>query len=516
MASESPTLNECFNEAKSLISLLKSNNIDLQYNALKGLMFCPIVCAVNVFLEEDNLHYLIVLSSSSHKRVEAASLRLLWHLSAQAELKVRLYEENVTEKLKKLMDSDDPEMQFTCSAILQNITEYRFEKGDINPNQVKIVNEGILDHLQTRIMSADKRVQFLTCLTVCNLSMNEENTRKILRSQLLEGVRRFVEENKMQIDIVCHWITLQPHVPLVRSAFPQVQLFSLSCLLSLIRNDQYRVEVWKALSVNEAVGAIFSLCKSSDVLIAQLATQIISSLQLEEPVIKVEPSNVGLDLQKMFNNSEFSDIQIACKGGVVYAHKAILASRCQHFHVMFTKFRESQQHQITLQGFDYDVIHAVIQWIYTGKTNLTRKTVVEVMVVSEMYSLKELKQKCEYFLWHYVDVENATALYQTACLHQAFQLKRVCSDFIVRNFHNITTTESYLSLPQEIKDEIKHLLTGDKPHLSNFAENNNNNNKTCEEKDKVTNADHHHHHHQANDQMLPEQPMEVDLGVNYE
>jgi len=503
MATDSPSMVECFNEAKSLISLLKSNNTDLQYNALKGLMFCPIVCAVNVFLEEGNLRFLIGLSSSSHKRVESASSRLLWHLSAQAELKVRLYEENVTDKLKKMMASDDPEIQFSCSAILQNITEYRFEKGDINPNQVKIVNEGILDCLHDRIASGDKRVQFLTCLTVCNLSMNEENTRKIDRSQLLDKVQRFVEENKMQIDIVCHWITLQPHVPLVRSKYPQVQLFSLSCLLSLIRNDQYRVEVWKALSANEAVGVVFSLCKSSDAAIAQLALQIINLLQLEEPIVKVEPCNIGFDLKKMFNNPDFSDIQIVCRGGVIHAHKAILASRCQPFYVMLTKFRESQQKDISLQGVEYDVIHAVIEWIYTGHTQISRKTVVDILIVAEMYSLKELKQTCEYFLWHYVDVDNATALYQTAILHQAFQLKKVCGEFIVRNFHKISSTEGYLSLPQETKDEILHIVKGDLPgqeekHIP------------CDE--KLENI----HQLGGNDQMLPEQPMEVDLGGDYE
>ena len=41
------------------------------------------------------------------------------------------------------------------------------------------------------------------------------------------------------------------------------------------------MEVWKALSMNDGVNALFSLMTSDDTTIAQLATMISSMLQLE-------------------------------------------------------------------------------------------------------------------------------------------------------------------------------------------------------------------------------------------
>lgn len=136
----------------SLVSLLRSNNAEVQHTSLKELMFSSTPSVVTAFLEEGNLKTLLSLCSSPHRKVESSALRLLWHLSAQgtldfclllfsyfelywlwiffvAEMKVVLYEEGIMSNIKSIMEKDDPEDQLACSAILQNISEYRFCKG---------------------------------------------------------------------------------------------------------------------------------------------------------------------------------------------------------------------------------------------------------------------------------------------------------------------------------------------------------------------------------------------------
>lgn len=45
--------------------------------------------------------------------------------------------------------------------------------------------------------------------------------------------------------------------------------------------ETYKVEVWRCTSMNEGVGIIFDLSRSSDAPIAKLATEVINILQLE-------------------------------------------------------------------------------------------------------------------------------------------------------------------------------------------------------------------------------------------
>jgi hypothetical protein len=106
-------------------------------------------------------------------------------------MKCVLYEEGAFWRIKEILSREHSDDSLACAAVLQNISEHRFLKGviplpsstlfynlqcqiigEINPNQVKLVNDGILGCLSQLVKTDDKRVQFLACLTACNLSMN--------------------------------------------------------------------------------------------------------------------------------------------------------------------------------------------------------------------------------------------------------------------------------------------------------------------------------------------------------
>eukprot|EP00026_Physarum_polycephalum_P007374 Phypoly_transcript_07433.p1 GENE.Phypoly_transcript_07433~~Phypoly_transcript_07433.p1 ORF type:complete len:491 (+),score=72.21 Phypoly_transcript_07433:102-1574(+) len=448
-----------------LLSLLRSPNAELQQNALKNFMFISTCSSVAKFQEPGNVKLLIELAGSSNVRVGSAALRLLWHLSAQAEMKIVLYEEGAFGRIKEILSREDSDDNLACAAVLQNISEHRFLKGEINPNQVKLVNDGILGCLAQLVKTDDKRVQFLACLTVCNLSMNTENHKKILKSRLLDSVEQFVLDNQLHVDMVCHWLTLQPHIPLLHSPLRQVQLFSLSSLLVLSKSESetYKVEVWRCTSMNSGVDILFTLRRSSDSAISKLAEEVIDILQLEEPLVKCVPCDVGMYLATMFNNPEFSDVKFVCNGGVLYGHKAILAARCPQFRAMFSHFRESLQNEIRIpeETMDYTTLSIICEFIYTGAAHgVTRANAVDVLVASEMYGLGELKQFCERFLWYYVDKDNVMQLYRTASTHRAPQLARVCEEFIARNAERVTQSNEFLELAREEKDEIARLIKG--------------------------------------------------------
>jgi len=194
---------------------------------------------------------------------------------------------------------------------------------------------------------------------------------------------------------------------------------------------------------------------SPDLTIAHLASAVIKKLQIEEPSVKVEAQDVGSDFKLMYNNPEFSDVRFICKDGVINAHKVVLASRCERFRAMFSRFRESQQNEIHLEDIEYDTLLLVMEWIYTGTASVTRRNAVNLLIISNMYGLKELKSRCEFFLWHYIDIENVIDLYTTATLHQAPQLSQVSEEFIIRNFSKLSSTNSYQNLPAEMKATLQ-------------------------------------------------------------
>ena len=128
---------------------------------------------------------------------------------------------------------------------------------------------------------------------------------------------------------------------------------------------------------------------------------------------------------------------------------------------MFTShFREATQHEIRIpeETMDFATLRIICEFIYTGVAQgVTRANAVDVLVVSEMYGLNELKQFCERFLWYYVDADNAAQLYRTASTHRAPQLARVCEDFIVRNMERVTQSAAFVGMAKEEKEEIERL-----------------------------------------------------------
>eukprot|EP01133_Synstelium_polycarpum_P003808 gene3808-4390_t len=365
---------------------------------------------------KSTLKGLIDLCLSETKKVQSSALRLLWHLSAQAELKVLLFEEGVLEKLKYLMFSDlnvkeDPEnraisihrteVQLASSAILQNITEYRFERGEINPNQVKIVNEGIVDLiLLPRSKCTDRRVQFLTTLTIANLSMNDENHTILSRSKAFDIVESFVTNNSLHMDLIN-----------IKLNHPKV---------------------------------------------VELAKKIADQLQIEEPSVTVNTTKIGSDLKKLFNNPDFSDICFVCEGKKIYAHKAICASRCEQLRAMFTWGKESKEQEISLPHIPYSSMYGVLEYIYCGVASITWENACDLLQWADFFSLQGLKSRCEFFLWHYIDLDNAPIILSVADSYGCTQLRNVSAKFVIRNWEKIKDSENWI---KHVSTDLKKYIT---------------------------------------------------------
>lgn len=111
-----------------------------------------------------------------------------------------------------------------------------------------------------------------------------------------------------------------------------------------------------------------------------------------------------------------SDLKILCTMGgetkEINVHKLIL-SRIPHFKIMLEgKFAESQENQIIISDFEYDVIKEMIRYIYTTNVdnirNLANKLLVaaEKVMICNIICLTSILSKQIYFysflykVWH--------------------------------------------------------------------------------------------------------------------
>jgi N-methylhydantoinase B/oxoprolinase/acetone carboxylase alpha subunit len=89
---------------------------------------------------------------------------------------------------------------------------------------------------------------------------------------------------------------------------------------------------------------------------------------MEVNEITHEATNALIEnMRKIFNKDVFSDVIFEVEDKVIYAHKAILVSQCDHFKAMFTSgMKESTQTKIQIKDWTYSSYLHMIEYLYTG------------------------------------------------------------------------------------------------------------------------------------------------------
>ncbi|XP_037043210.1 protein roadkill-like [Bradysia coprophila] len=109
----------------------------------------------------------------------------------------------------------------------------------------------------------------------------------------------------------------------------------------------------------------------------------------------LNPTNAALmnDLNQLLKEPKYSDVTIICSGGVLKAHKCILAARSTFFSETF-KSVESIANEVTIMDVDVCVMKLVLQFIYTGEISLSETDLMEILRCAEKFDLSELRDLC--------------------------------------------------------------------------------------------------------------------------
>lgn len=172
-----------------------------------------------------------------------------------------------------------------------------------------------------------------------------------------------------------------------------------------------------------------------------------------EPV-SIPPSNLVDDLRKLINNPAFSDVTFLVEGQPVYATRAHLAARSEHFRALFYGgMREasgSPDEKIALPDIAHPVCLLLLEYVYTDQVgSISADLVVPLLIAAERFLLDRLKALCEDIIRKSISIENVVQIMMIAKAHRADGLKDICMDYVISNEEKIKSTPAFKELIQE-------------------------------------------------------------------
>lgn len=160
-------------------------------------------------------------------------------------------------------------------------------------------------------------------------------------------------------------------------------------------------------------------------------------------------------MRDLINQQEYADVLFRVDGDVVYAHRSILASRCDHFATMFASgFRESVEKEILIPNVSRMVFLRLMEYIYTDSVVIDPDFAVELYILADMYGLHRLKSLCVTVAKRNLTIQNATMILQQASDENCQQLKSIAMDFVIENFERISKSDCIRALSHEVLLEI--------------------------------------------------------------
>jgi hypothetical protein len=171
-----------------------------------------------------------------------------------------------------------------------------------------------------------------------------------------------------------------------------------------------------------------------------------------EPV-SIPPSNLMEDLRKLINNPSFADVTFLVENQPVYATRAHLAARSEHFRALFYGGMREASHMeehIVLPDVQHAIFLHLLEYIYTDSVgDVTSEMAMHLLIAAERFLLDRLKALCEDIIRKSVSCENVVSVMMLAKAHRADGLKDICMDFIISNEEKIKTTPAFRELIQE-------------------------------------------------------------------
>jgi RCC1 and BTB domain-containing protein len=160
-------------------------------------------------------------------------------------------------------------------------------------------------------------------------------------------------------------------------------------------------------------------------------------------------------MRALVNDEEFSDVTFLIEDQPIYAHRAILVQRCDHFAAMFRSgMREACERIVPIPDISRRAFLLLLEYIYTDTVKVDVANAIELYIASDIYQLERLRDMCCTVVRRNLNAENAGPLLQSAIENHCEILRKVCMSYVVENFDVVSKTEGIKQVSHSLLLEI--------------------------------------------------------------
>jgi hypothetical protein len=115
---------------------------------------------------------------------------------------------------------------------------------------------------------------------------------------------------------------------------------------------------------------------------------------------------------------------------------------------------ESVEGIIELEGMHTEPIIEILLFLYTNHVEVSSQNCVGVLIYSMIFQLYDLASNCRNIVVQNFNAKNVIAVLEVAELHGDQILKRLCINFVKKNFEAVCGSIEYDNLDEKVKKEI--------------------------------------------------------------
>ena len=162
----------------------------------------------------------------------------------------------------------------------------------------------------------------------------------------------------------------------------------------------------------------------------------------------------------MFNSDLLSDVSLVVGGDpkkskmAIPAHKFVLSICSPVFFAMFYGKLTERSDSVDLPDCEYEGVLEMLRYMYSGKVELNKNNVMQVLYVAKKYILPSLANECVGFLQANVNTENVFCVLSHAWQYDENVLVDQCWEVIDRETEKVVESEAFATIERSLLEAV--------------------------------------------------------------
>nr|XP_002131570.1 kelch-like protein 20 [Ciona intestinalis] len=182
-----------------------------------------------------------------------------------------------------------------------------------------------------------------------------------------------------------------------------------------------------------------------------MVMELPTEIDIETDEVLFESNHAEFLLQELnkdrVGGQELCDVRFCVGKMEIPAHKSVLGSFSNYYKKMFAlEVREKYETDIATFGITGATLQAIIDFVYTGRIQISRENVYDVFVASDYLSITPVRDFCIRFLKDSILVSNCVSMRQLGLTHNSNELVEATEHFMAVNFNAVTKQAEFKQL----------------------------------------------------------------------